>query len=91
MSHNAFSLPDVMAFKGSKFAVDNVALNSLKVSPDELVNQAFKQLCQTLGLKASSHEEIQKLVTIVSYAAISEIVAHSFGIAGFAKLDLTGK
>ena len=67
------------------------ALNVSTFSPDGIVNQAILQLCKMLGLKSSSNDEIQKAITVVSYAAISEIVAHSFGIAGFAKLDLTGK
>ena len=33
---------------------------------------------------------IQTTVTVISNAAVSEIVEHAFGIAGFAKIDFNG-
>ena len=91
--HKAVAATDLMAslFDEGNPGDEGAALSISDFSPDEIVNQALIQFCAKLGLKSSSHDEIQKAITVVSYAAISEIVAHSFGIAGFAKLDLTGK
>ena len=60
-------------------------------SLDSAISTAIYEVCKSLGMESSSSSLIQNTVTVISYAAIAEIVEHAFGIGGLAKIDFNGK
>ena len=60
-------------------------------SSDEMINTALQEVCKSIGLQSSQCNLIQTTATVISHAAVSEILQHAFSIGGgFTKIDFTG-
>ena len=72
-------------------AIPGADWNLSDVNPDEMINTALQEVCKSLGLGSSQNSLTQTTVTVISYAAVSEILEHAFSIGGgFTKIDFTG-